>query len=236
MSLAGKHVLVAGATGEVGQGVVEQLLAAGCRVTAVTRSAERGAALVQRLGAPAGLTMAIGELTSPDESEELTASLQSDAPLDAVVAALGGWHQGPALRDTPWADWYRVMDSGLNAHFAAARSFMPLLARTASGVYVMINGAAALEPVAGAGPVCVSAAAQLMLTKVLALEARPTGITVFSLLLETPIVTRTRPPPHRDDWLRAVDVGRHVVAMIETPTRFTSTVERLRHRGQTQLH
>lgn len=104
------------------------------------------------------------------------------------------------------------MDNSLTAHFIAARTFLPTIAKTPGSSYTLINGGAAMHPVPGAGPVSVSAAAQLMLGNALATEHQDQPVRINNLLLATPVKTRSRgqTPP---DWISADDAGRYCVAL-----------------------
>lgn len=203
-------VVVAGATGAVGEGITAALLAAGHRVVAVSRSAERVATLRSRLGVDADrLQAAVGDLGTPDTARAVTAGLTGQ-PVEAVVVSVGGgWRQGPPLVEVSLEEWRAVLDAGLTVHLVAAQALLPLV--RAGGAYVAVNGSAALEPVVGAGPISVAAAAQLALARALAAEHPDTR--VRSLLLMTPVISRRR-PEGPEGWLTTEQVGAATVALL----------------------
>ncbi len=203
------RAVVLGATGEVGEGVVAALLARGWRVTAVGRSAERLAGLAARLGGPDALGTAV---LDPEDGgwQRLAGSVGTP---QLAVASLGGWSSGPALAVLPRPDFDRVLGDGLVAHLDAAQALLPAMERAGGGTYVMLNGAA-LAPVRGSGAVSVVTAAQLMLARVLAAEAR--AVVVRSLVIATPVLSRSR-PRGRSTWLTAGDVGSAVAALHADP-------------------
>lgn len=210
-----RTVLVGGGSGEVGEGVVATLLAAGHRVVVPTRSA----ASVDDIAARAGdagdlLTVEVADLADPAAAADLRDRLAADgrAPTD-VVASLGGWWSGPPLVEVEPATWHEVLTMGLHAHFVCARTFLPVLAERGAGTYVLINGGGATGPVPGSGPVNVSAAGQLMLGRVLAAELDGTGVAVRTLVAQTPVLSRSR-PSGRDDWLTAAVIGRVCAALV----------------------
>jgi NAD(P)-dependent dehydrogenase (short-subunit alcohol dehydrogenase family) len=232
--LENKTILVAGGTGEVGEGIVRQLLKAGANVIVPGRSADKLAQLRSRLEADAEadaddatttitgggvsrLTTIITttqELATPQEAERLkTEIINRFNGLDGVVASLGGWWQGQPLTEVSPQLWHDLLDQSLNAHFIVARTFLPLLyQRVGSSSYTLINGGGALQAIAGAGPVVISAAAQLRLGEVLAAEAARSGLPtrINNLVLATPVLTRSR-PNGPTDWLSADDAGRYAV-------------------------
>ena len=91
------------------------------------------------------------------------------------MAALGGWWLGPPLVEVSPATWRAILESHLTAHFLAVRALAPLLGG-ADPAYVLLNGAAATEPMPGSAPVNVTGAAQSMMVRVL--RAEPLGARV----------------------------------------------------------
>jgi NAD(P)-dependent dehydrogenase (short-subunit alcohol dehydrogenase family) len=236
--LENKTILVAGGTGEVGEGIVRQLLRAGANVIVPGRSADKLAQLRSRLEpdakaeadnaatatatAAAAAAAAVSRLTTitapnfatPQAAERVkTEIINRFNGLDGVVASLGGWWQGQSITEVSPQLWHDLFDQGLNAHFIVARTFLPLLYQRAGGSsYTLINGGGALQAIAGAGPVVISAAAQLRLGEVLAAEAARSGLPtrINNLVLATPVLTRSR-PNGPTDWLSADDAGRYAV-------------------------
>ncbi len=210
-SLQDDVVLVAGGAGEVGEGITRQFLHAGAIVVVPSRSPEKLDALQFRLGGLAEqLVVLHGDIGTPGGAAAICDLLVDEVgPLHHVVASLGRWWQGSPLTTVPLDLWQRLLDASLTAHFITARTFLPLLADS-RGSYTLINGAGALQPVSLAGPVSISAAAQLMLGQVLAAENRDAGVRVNSLVLATSIATRSRRAP-RPEWLTADDVGAYCV-------------------------
>lgn len=195
--LDGRVAVVCGGTGEVGEGIVAGLLAAGARVAVPSRAGDRLAELADRLEAAGVPTERfvplVGDLTEmPDGAHEVAAELcRLIGRPDLVVVALGGWLQTDALVDLEIDVWDDVIGGGLRAHQLAAAAFVPLMRGRAGAMYVQINGAAARYPVPGAGVVSVAAAGELMSAQVMAAEEAGHGIQVEALVLG-PVRTRSR--------------------------------------------
>jgi len=208
--LPGKRALVLGGAGEVGEGIVRQMLTQGARVAVPSRSPERLKLLRRRLAAGDHLVTLAADVLDADGWARVRGEVRERlGPPAVVVASLGGWWEGAPLAEVEPRTWERLIASSLHAHFLAARTFLPDLAGRAGSSYTLINGAAALQPVPGSGPVSVSAAAQAMLARVLAAEHAEDPVRINSLLLATPILTRSR-SEGPDEWLSADDVGRYV--------------------------
>ncbi|HYW30917.1 MAG TPA: SDR family oxidoreductase [Gemmatimonas sp.] len=215
LPLAERTVVVLGAAGDVGEGLVRQLARLGAHVIGVSRSAERLERLQRALDESrtheqdGSVTTVVGDVGHEDAAMALRDRLLTDhGAFDAVVASLGGWRQGPAVTDTPLAVWKEVLDQSLTAHFLAARALLPVIADRAGASYTMVNGGAALRAVPGAGAMCVSAAAQRMLAESLAAEHGGRAVRVNALLLNALVLTRTRPSAPMDT-ISADDVGIH---------------------------
>lgn len=196
-ALDGRVAVVCGGAGEVGEGIVAGLLAAGARVAVPSRSAQRldglAASLRESGFDSSGLVPVTGDLSaSGHAARELAAGIARTAGApDLVVAALGGWDSGPPLADMPIEQWERTVFDGLRSHQLAMHAFVPLLRGRPGASYVLINGAAARYPVAGSGAVSTVAAGELMAAHVLAAEESGHGVQVESYVLG-PITTRSR--------------------------------------------
>lgn len=212
--LDGKNVLVIGGAGEVGEGIVRQCLNAGATVVVPSRSQYRLDELRQHL-AGCDLTRLIirqaGCGTEAGAMDLYDFIVDELSYLDIVVASIGGWWQGENLVDVSLRLWNQLMENSLTAHFVAAKTFLPLLAEGNGGRYIMLNGGAALKVVPNAGPISVSAAAQLVLKDVFVEEMKDSPVTINTLLINTPVITRSREVIKKHYWLTVDEVGLYVV-------------------------
>lgn len=207
-----RRTLVAGGTGQVGEGIVRALLAAGDHVIVPGRDADRLAALRSRLDGPRGLETIEGDVGDQAGARSVRDVVLEGGRLDAVVASVGGWWSGPPAIDVPLRVWDEVLGRGLGTHLTLAQAFVPALADVPGSTYLLINGGGAEEPVAGSSAVNVSAAAQLMLGRVLAVEQADARVRIATLLIETPVLTRDR-PEGKPGWVTADDVGTEVARL-----------------------
>lgn len=211
-ALAGRKVLVAGGTGDVGEGIVRQALAAGADVVVPARSPERAALLQERVPHPR-LSIVEAAFSVPEEADALRRRLREYGPLDGIVASIGGWHQGPLLLETTPDAWQAMLGSHLTPHFALARAFLRGDALVPHGTYVQVLGIAAEQAVPRAGPVSITAAAVDMLGRVLQAESQSGGPRVCQLMIRSPVATRRRERV-RPEWPTADDVGRAAVGLL----------------------
>jgi 3-oxoacyl-[acyl-carrier protein] reductase len=209
--LDGKIALIAGGTGGVGEGIVRAFLNEGATVVVPSRSNNRLQQLDKQLegSATERLIPILGDMSDTEPAEKLRQQiLDKVGKLDAVVASVNGrWNQDIPLVKTSLEDWRRMIDSNLTAHFIAAKTFVPVLAR--GGSYTLIGGGAALKAIPNYGLVCVPAAAEVMLTQVLIEETKGSGVRINEVILNSYIVTRERDGEGHSEWITADEVGQY---------------------------
>lgn len=161
-----RPVLVVGASGYVGSRVARGLAADGRPVLAAARHE-----LPERVTVQAGVIPVRSPELSALPDAVRAACARTGAPLPrAVVASIGGWQKGAALLDMDPSRWSATLASHLTAHLDAARALAPLLAP--GDPYIVVNGAASREAMAGSGAISVTGAGLAMLVQVLRLESQ----------------------------------------------------------------
>jgi 3-oxoacyl-[acyl-carrier protein] reductase len=208
--LSGRHVLIPGGTGGVGEGAVRAYLAAGADVVVPTRSQERADEFRRQLG-DAGigrLHLFVHDYTTFAGAEELAVTMEDRlGSIDDVVAPIGGWWAGKRLWEIDERDWQDAFTRLATTHMAVARAALPRMKR--DGAYSLIVGASAAAPVPGSGLVSMEQAALLMMQQVLAAELAGEK-RVFALVLG-PVRTRAAGNA-APDWITADQVGSVAVA------------------------
>jgi len=178
--LAGRHVLVTGASSELGEHFAKLVARAGARVTVAARRRDRLdalAAVLAELGSPEVRAVEL-DVTDPASVE---AALAAAGPIDVLVNNAGISDGRPAL-DVPLDLYDAVLDTNLKGVWllstGAARAW-----RAAGQRGVIVNIASILSfRVTGAVPVyAASKAAVMQLTSALALEWARFGIRVNAL-------------------------------------------------------
>lgn len=206
-------VLVAGGAGAVGEGIVAALLDAGATVAVPSRDAGSLDRLRDTVGGADRLLGVVENVGDIDGAcrvrDQVVGTL---GPPAAVIAAVGGWASGPKLADTAIAEWDAIMAGNLRTHQVIASTFLPVLRGRPGATYGVIIGDTAQQPAAGAGPVSVIAAAELMAARVLGLEEREAGVQVVAFIL-APVITRNR-PKGRPEWMTAREVGEIIAGRI----------------------
>lgn len=209
-----KPVLVLGATGVVGRGVVQAAVAQGRPVVAVARDAD-GLARLRASHSDADISVLAGSVADDAASAALAAELRSQGrPFAGVVAAIAGTPARGRLLDQPASMLCERVCTDVVPHLAAARALLPLLADAGrGGSYVLIGGPGSELPWSGYGQRSVAAASLRMLARVLHDEARPLGVRVQLLSVEAPV----RGEPHRHacpTWPTAAEIGERALSLV----------------------
>lgn len=218
--MSAHRVVIAGGTGNVGEGVVRAWLRAGAEVVVPSRGAAKQQALRNVLAdepaaTHARLHLVDGPYTTFADAESMAERITTEfGEVTDVVASIGGWWQGKPLWQIEESDWQRFFVDLVTAHVATARAWVPRL--PATGSYQLILGGSATQPVPGAAMINMEQAALLMMRSVLAAEVGDQRRIAAQIL--GPVASRSRP------WVDPAWITNDEVGAISVGIAATSTV------------
>ncbi|UNK71581.1 SDR family oxidoreductase [Microbacterium sp. H1-D42] len=140
MSVEGRTIVLAGATSAAGLAVAEALIAAGARVVATGRSAERLASLAE-----AGAQVEVSDATDLTDMTALAARL---GDVDGVISLVGGWRGGGGLAGQTDEDFAALLPA-LQAVRECSRAFDAALGASDAGRFAVVSSTAVERPLAG---------------------------------------------------------------------------------------
>ena len=175
----GKSVAVTGSGHGFGRAIARRFAALGARVFA-TDVAE---ATVRETASSGGITPAAVDLRDRAAGAAWIAGIEqaTGAAIDVLVNNAGGvaGQTNHPIEEVTDADWDVIFDIGVNAAFALCRAAAPAMKRAGSGRIVNISSGAGLQAsLTGIQAYCCSKHAVVGLTRQLAHELGPWGITV----------------------------------------------------------
>lgn len=211
-----KTAVVAGGTGGIGEGLVQALIAEAYEVYVPVRDIDQIERLRDYVADSPHLHAVPANLCDePAVAAMRDAVLRERGSIDAVVVSVGAGYYGYRLHRMPREDWDQSVLDNLVTHFNTQRVFIDQLRRQNSGVFLTFIGPEAENPRAEAGMVSIMAAAQKMMTRVLAEESSDTRVRIHALTAHTTIHTRSRGENTNPDWITAEELGQYVAGLIE---------------------
>jgi len=147
--LAGKRVLVTGASGGIGSACARAFAGEGCRVLLhYNQGQERAEALAAELD---DSLLVQADLTREEESDELFERVQTElGGLDVCAAVAGVWpEEDIPVWQLPLERWNATLAANLTATFLTARGFLREVERQGHGSLVIVGSTAGVFGEAG---------------------------------------------------------------------------------------
>ncbi|KAA3608113.1 MAG: SDR family NAD(P)-dependent oxidoreductase [Planctomycetota bacterium] len=182
--LQGKSVLVTGATAGIGEATVLAFAAAGAKVLACGRRADRlealSRAVAQNYGTPFyGFALDVRDREAVDRSlGELPPEF---LPLDVLVNNAGLSRGLEPLQKGEIEDWEEMIDTNLKGLLYVTRRLLPAMVARGEGHVIMLGSIAGREVYPGGNVYCATKHAVAGLTRALRLDLVDTGVRLSSV-------------------------------------------------------
>ena len=213
----GRTAVITGAAGVLGQAVVRRFRALGAQVAAIDRSAEALSGIADADSAYAC------DLTDESAVRETFAAIRKDRDrIDVLANIAGGFAMGPRIEESTAADWRAMLEINAVTAWLACKHALPSMRAAGFGRIVNIGARAARRPGAKMAPYCVSKAAVVTLTEVLALECADSGITANCVLpgtIDTPRNRADMPDADHSRWVPPEDLAVAIAQLADPANR-----------------
>ncbi len=177
--LADKVALITGGSRGIGLGLARALLGEGALVAICGRKPQGLEAAVQELGGGENLLAHPAHIAKEDQVEALFAAIKERfGRLDILINNVGMNLMTGPLSDLDYGLWSKIIESNLHGTFLVSRQAAALMREQKGGRIVTISSTAAHRAAPAMGVYGVAKAGLEMLTKVLAGELAPFGVTV----------------------------------------------------------
>lgn len=177
--LAGKVVVVTGASRGIGRAIASAFAAEGARLALVARGADyldRAAEEVRSEHPGASVLVRAADVTDPAAPAAVVSEvLERSGRIDVLVNSAGGGVRAP-FADLTDDDWQRALALNLLAAVRFARAALPAMAARGGGRIVNIGALSASRPRRGQIASNTAKAALVNFTRSLAVEAAPMGV------------------------------------------------------------
>ena len=207
--LTGKVALVTGASRGLGAGIADALVEAGATVAGTSRDRASASRVAERLGTPA-VEMDVTDVASVREGVERVVS--GLGRLDILVNN-AGVNVPQGIFDVDEESWDAVIDTNLKGSFFAAQAAARhMVGRGEGGRIINVGSQAGVVGIEERSAYCASKGGTTLLTKVLAIELAPHGITantVAPTFIATELTRSTlEDPARRERVLSRIPLGK----------------------------
>jgi NAD(P)-dependent dehydrogenase (short-subunit alcohol dehydrogenase family) len=199
--LAGRVILVTGASGTLGGAVALAAAAAGATLVLHGRNEARLTALYDEIAAaggaePAILPLDFGKCGQRDYEAMAETIRHSLARLDGIVHCAGHFTPLAPLANQPLETWNSHLALNLTAPYAVTRACLPLLLEAPDASVVFVGESHGLHPAAYWAPFAVAKAGLAAMTRIWSDELGTSPNIRVNLLIPGPTATRQRRVSH----------------------------------------
>jgi NAD(P)-dependent dehydrogenase (short-subunit alcohol dehydrogenase family) len=218
--MASGRVLVTGATGGAGGGVLAAFLDADWHVAAVSRGGPPDE--------PSGVDWVRADIADAASAERMVAdAVAAIGGLDALVCLAGGYSSAK-LEELSWADFEEQIGKSLRPTVESVLAALPQLRQEEAGAIVTIGAQTALKPGRNAGPYAAAKASVATWSLSLAAGLKADGVRVNCVLpgtIDTEANRSSMPDAKRDAWVDPRELGNLIVYLGSPASRpLTGTV------------
>ncbi|HSQ05089.1 MAG TPA: SDR family NAD(P)-dependent oxidoreductase [Burkholderiales bacterium] len=195
--LSGATTIVTGASAGIGEAVAKTFAREGAQVAIVSTNLPEAKRVAGEIEAAGGAVLVLTtDVTQSDEVDATVAAvLRRWGTIDILVNAVGGWKELAPLADIADDEWHGIIALNLTSAFFCARAVSRSMIEKKKGRIINFasQSASAPNPATNSSlPYACAKAGVLALTKHLARQLGPYGITVNTISPGTTLTPRVR--------------------------------------------
>lgn len=209
MDFGNRCVMITGAAGNLGRAVAQAFAGRGARLVLVDAQPD---VLEHHFGGDDDRRLLVGvDLLDRARTEAaLTAAAERSGGIDVLCNLAGGFRMGPAVHETPEADWDTMFDVNVRTLLHATHAVVPQMIARGHGRIVNVAAFAAHRGAARMGAYVASKSAVIRITETLSAELRERGINVNCVLptiIDTPANRVSMPDADPARWVAPADLA-----------------------------
>lgn len=142
--------------------------------------------------------------------------------IDVLCNLAGGFRMGPAVHETPDADWDFLLDLNARSVLRMVQAVVPIMLKAGGGRIVNVGAYAAQKGAARMGAYVASKSAVIRLTETMAAELREKNINVNCVLptiIDTPENRAAMPEADPKRWVAPQDLAQAIVFLASDRAR-----------------
>ena len=203
---ADRVVMVAGATGNLGQAVARAFHAAGANLVLLDHHQDQLPGLFPEL-ASSSEHLLIGSVDATDVAsveQAVQSTLKRFGRIDVLANTVGGYRGGTPVHETPLETWDFLLDLNARTAFVLSRAVVPSMRERGYGKIVHVAARAALAGAAKTAAYSISKSAVIRLVESMAAELRNDGINVNCVMpgtIDTPQNRQAMPTADHSRWV-----------------------------------
>lgn len=211
LDFTGRVALITGGASGIGKAVAGQLAGLGARLAIADRNIEGAEALASQLGSDRALALDVDVADPASVNAMVDAVTDRFGRLDILVHSAGvGIERG--FLETTAEEWQRLIDIDLSGTFYCAQAAARKMVAQGYGRIVTLSSTAGLRGGTGRAAYGAAKAGVVGLTKVMAVELAPYGVTANALApgaIETELVARMHSEETRRVYRAGIPMDRY---------------------------
>ena len=195
--LSGSTAIVTGASAGIGEAIARTFACEGAAVAIVSRNPVEGKRVATEIEAAGGTALAVqADVTRAADVDAMVQTvLQRWGTVDILVNGVGGWIKLAPVTEIPEEEWDRVITLNLKSAFLCIRAVAKVMMERKKGRIINIGSQSGSAPnllTDSNLPYAASKGALLVLTRHLAKQLGPYGITVNAVSPGTTLTERVK--------------------------------------------